>query len=380
MNGKELMDKVYDNKCADELSAEELLSRSRSGAKLRRSYGGIIAAAAAVAVAGGAAAFVLANREDKNLAAEPLTSAEPAASVTETATAPTYSESTPETVPGRVTETTPEEVPESVGVSYIDPETGEAKPDASEGSIMVITSEVYSADAPTIDIGLENYTHTEYSYDPNRDNDLLERLVDGEWQEVPRLDRQTEWGCEFAYSAELTLGLDPRDWGGFSEGEYRYTFELSKKGQEADAGKAKLSIGFTVVSPESVKDAVTAEVVGGSIRKGEKATLVIRNNTEKSFWVTPHEDGCELAFKKGQLWVRKLMQPDLAFTCDISLLSPGAELTFDIDPSLWQETTEGQYCINVYCREALDERDPTATLYYSWVYAGAIPKAVFTIE
>ena len=380
MNGKELMDKVYDNKCADELSPEELLSRSRSGAKLRRSYGGIIAAAAAVVIAGGAAAFVLSNRGDKNLAAEPLTSAEPAASVTETVTASSaYAESTPETVPGRVTETTPEEAAESVGVSYIDPETGEAKPDASEGSIMVITSEVYSADAPTIDIGLENYTHTEYSYDPNRDNDLLERLVDGEWQEVPRLDRQTEWGCEFAYSAELTLGLDPRDWGGFSEGEYRYTFELSKKGQEADAGKAKLSIGFTVVSPESVKDAVTAEVVGGSIRKGEKATLVIRNNTEKSFWVTPHEDGCELAFKKGQLWIRELMKQGITFDGSLRTLKPGEELTFEIDPELWQETAEGLHRISVYCREQIEILDHVSP-YYSALFEGAIATAVFTIE
>lgn len=63
MNDKELMDKVFDKKTVDSLSAEELLSRPRSGARVRTGY--IAPIAAALVLAAGVGAFLLYSRSVK---------------------------------------------------------------------------------------------------------------------------------------------------------------------------------------------------------------------------------------------------------------------------------------------------------------------------
>ena len=74
MNDKELMDKIYTGRCADELSAEELLERTSSAAHVRSRYAVAGAVAAAVVLGIGAGVIMKLSRPEKgtaSVAAEP---------------------------------------------------------------------------------------------------------------------------------------------------------------------------------------------------------------------------------------------------------------------------------------------------------------------
>lgn len=81
MNDKELMKKVYDRPCADELTAEQLLARSSDRARARVSHGAVYAAAAA-AVLGVGAAIVM-SRVTPPIDSKSLSAEQPAEIVSE---------------------------------------------------------------------------------------------------------------------------------------------------------------------------------------------------------------------------------------------------------------------------------------------------------
>lgn len=375
MNDKELMNKVFDKKCADELSAEELLSRSSKGAHVRsRAALGAVAAVAAVSI--GAGAFVLLSGKGVETGtADPISPSE-TTSATVTSLAGDNSEKAPEDLTSSsetTTTTTRLTDPQTLPVENLD--------DGSLSMDKSVTMVRINGSREEYGIGLtdkENQTVADWIKQHETDIIHLPMQPYGEQSPVKAFEN--------SYTAKLSVDTDDgftriffynanREDEGFTycvlpEGgsEYQYyawygteRFDdaadilkiLKSKIDEIEKEKYNgiwLDPGFEVSGTDTYPEGTQA------------VSVEIKNNTNADYWVGPMWEADRL--NDEGVWEEIDLRPDIAWDTEVFKLEAGGTLSATAPIDCFEFTfTPGKYRVTQSILENKYRADDDDSLY-----------------
>ncbi|MBR1393006.1 MAG: hypothetical protein IJ561_04140 [Ruminococcus sp.] len=375
MNDKELMNKVFDKKCADELSAEELLSRSSKGAHVRsRAALGAVAAVAAVGI--GAGAFVLLSGKGVETGtADPISPSE-TTSATVTSLAGDNSEKAPEDLTSSsetTTTTTRLTDPQTLPVENLD--------DGSLSMDKSVTMVRINGSREEYGIGLtdkENQTVADWIKQHETDIIHLPMQPYGEQSPVKAFEN--------SYTAKLSVDTDDgftriffynanREDEGFTycvlpEGgsEYQYyawygteRFDdaadilkiLKSKIDEIEKEKYNgiwLDPGFEVSGTDTYPEGTQA------------VSVEIKNNTNADYWVGPMWEADRL--NDEGVWEEIDLRPDIAWDTEVFKLEAGGTLSATAPIDCFEFTfTPGKYRVTQSILENKYRADDDDSLY-----------------
>lgn len=378
MNDKELMNKVFDKKCADELSAEELLSRSSKGAQVKsRAALGAVAAVAAVGV--GAGAFVLLSGKGVETGtADPISPSETTTAV--------------ERLAGDNTEQVPDDVVKMPNVDIDVPETTTKliSPDKlpvenlDDGSLSMdksVTMVRINGSREEYGIGLtdkENKTAADWI--KRHETDIIHLPVQ------PYGEQSPVKAFENSYTAKLSVDTDDgftriffynanREDEGFTycvlpEGgsEYQYyawygteRFDdaadilkiLKSKIDEIEKEKYNgiwLDPGFEVSGTDTYPEGT------------QSVSVEIKNNTNADYWVDPMWEADRL--NEEGVWEEIDLRPDIAWDAEVFKLEAGGTLSATAPIDCFEFTfTPGKYRITQHLIEDRPRADDDDSLY-----------------
>ena len=381
MNDKELMNKVFDKKCADELSAEELLSRSSKGAQVKsRAALGAVAAVAAVGV--GAGAFVLLSGKGVETGtADPISPSETTTAV--------------ERLAGDNTEQVPDDVVKMPNVDIDVPETTTKliSPDKlpvenlDDGSLSMdksVTMVRINGSREEYGIGLSDKENKTVA-------DWIERhktdTINGGWNESAQFNRfdRTFWQFPF-YNAKMHYHTDDGYlyqfvYGDNAPGGFYVTVDNDEQAESylycawysqeqfddtdgvldilkkkiSDIGEKKyngiwLDPGFEVSGTDTYPEGT------------QSVSVEIKNNTNAGYWVDPMWEADRL--NEEGVWEEIDLNPDIAWAAEVFKLEAGGTLSATAPIDCFELTfTPGKYRITQHLIEDRPRADDDDSLY-----------------
>lgn len=378
MNDKELMNKVFDKKCADELSAEELLSRSSKGAQVKsRAALGAVAAVAAVGV--GAGAFVLLSGKGVETGtADPIS--------------PSGTTTAVERLAGDNTEQVPDDVVKMPNVDIDVPETTTKliSPDKlpvenlDDGSLSMdksVTMVRINGSREEYGIGLsdkENKTAADWI--KRHETDIIHLPMQPYGETVPVKT------FENSYTAKLSLNTDDgltrifyynanREDEGFmycvlpeSSSDYQYyawygTERFSDAGAVLDILKKKISdIGEKKYNGIWLDPGFEVSGTDTYPEGTQSVSVEIKNNTNAGYWVNPVWEADRL--NEEGVWEEIDLNPDITWDAEVFKLEAGGTLSATAPIDCFEFTfTPGKYRITQHLIEDRPRADDDDSLY-----------------